>query len=164
MPSLALGSTWLSPLVGGVLLGVAACALLALAGRVAGVSGILSGLGRPSQGEEWGWRAAFTVGLLAGGVALLWLRPAAFSGSPRSLALLAVAGLLVGFGARLGGGCTSGHGVCGLGRLSGRSLAATLTFMATGAIAATIAGRISAPGAEAIAEAIAKPLVSKVIP
>jgi hypothetical protein len=147
MDRLEIGSAYLLPLAGGVLLGLAACALLFLSGRVAGLSGILAGLGRPSAGaSEWGWRAAFTVGLLVGGGALLALRPSSFAGSPRSLGVLAVAGLLVGFGARLGSGCTSGHGVCGLGRLSGRSAVATVTFMATGAVAAILGARLLGHG------------------
>jgi uncharacterized membrane protein YedE/YeeE len=77
----------------------------------------------------------FVVGLLVGGVLLFVLRPASLGAAPVSLPLAIVAGVFVGFGTRLGSGCTSGHGVCGLSRLSGRSLAATMTFMATGALA-----------------------------
>lgn len=130
--------TPLRALAGGALIGLATSALLALAGRVAGISGIVGGLLRPRAGE-WQWRAAFAAGLLAGGGALLALVPSAVAAPTRGLGVLAAAGLLVGFGARLGSGCTSGHGVCGLSRLSGRSLVATLTFMATGVLAATAA-------------------------
>ena len=108
--------------------------LLLLNGRVAGISGIVGGLVWP-RGSDSSWRVLFVVGLLAGGVALYMVRPATFGAAAVPLPLAVVAGLLVGFGTRLGGGCTSGHGVCGLGRLSARSLAATLTFMATGALA-----------------------------
>ncbi len=136
--------TPLSALAGGALVGLAASLLLYLSGRVAGVSGIVGGLVRPERGE-WGWRTAFTAGLLAGGVALMFASSmfsptaghALLAASPRGLGALAVAGLLVGYGARLGRGCTSGHGVCGLSRQSKSSLYATLTFMATGIATAT---------------------------
>ncbi len=129
-------STWISALAGGVLIGLAATLLLWLTGRIAGISGIVVGVLQPRQGEV-AWRAAFLVGLIAAGAAWLWLVPGAYT--PRQgfpPVLLVVAGLLVGFGTRLGNGCTSGHGVCGLGRLSLRSLAAVMTFMVT-AIATT---------------------------
>jgi uncharacterized membrane protein YedE/YeeE len=115
-------------LVGGLLIGLSASVLALGAGRVAGISGILGGLFTPGR-EGRGWRLQFLAGLGLGGLLLLALHPAVFASAPRSLPLLAGAGLLVGFGARLGGGCTSGHGVCGLSRLSGRSLLATLVFM-----------------------------------
>jgi uncharacterized membrane protein YedE/YeeE len=126
-----------SALAGGALIGLGASALLVLNGRIAGISGIVGGLLRP-RSEETSWRAWFVAGLLVGGIALLALRPASFGRSSASLPVAIVAGLLVGFGTRLGNGCTSGHGVCGLSRFSGRSLAATITFMATGAAAAFI--------------------------
>ena len=126
-----------SALGGGALIGISASMLLLLNGRVAGISSILGGLVRPRAGES-SWRALFIVGLLVGGVALYFVRPASFGAAPVSLPLAIVAGVLVGFGTRLGSGCTSGHGVCGLSRLSGRSLAATMTFMATGAMAAFV--------------------------
>ncbi len=120
------------PLAGGALIGTAAAALLALTGKTAGVSGILDGILRGEKGE-FGWKLAFVAGLLAGGAGLLWLRPESFPAAPSgSLGLAVAGGLLVGFGTRLGGGCTSGHGVCGLGRLSRRSLVGTLLFMAVG--------------------------------
>lgn len=120
-----------SALAGGALIGLAAALLILLNGRVAGISGIVGGLLAPRAGEV-GWRLAFVAGLL--------LSPLLFAlsvGLPAarieaSQALLVAAGLLVGFGTRLGSGCTSGHGVCGLARLSPRSLAATLCFMAAG--------------------------------
>lgn len=121
-------------LLGGALMGLAASMLLLFSGRVAGISGVAGGLFRPSAGDL-SWRVLFIAGLVAGGAVLLLVNPEAFHvGIHRSFAALAVAGLLVGFGARLGSGCTSGHGVCGLSRLSRRSLVATLTFMATGAL------------------------------
>src|SRR5687767_8938442 len=129
--------TPLSALAGGVLIGLASVWLLAANGRIAGVSGILHGLFAQPPGDR-PWRAAFVIGLVSAGIAwhLLGLAPAPRENFP--LGWAAAAGLLVGFGTRVGGGCTSGHGVCGLGRLSVRSLVAVATFMVTGAIATTI--------------------------
>ena len=121
---------WAS-LAGGVVLGLAAALFILLNGRVLGVSGILGGLARPRKGDL-GWRVVFVAGLLV--APSLW-RLFAEVPAPRidtSLAVLVIAGLLVGWGTRHAAGCTSGHGVCGLARLSRRSLAATLTFMAAG--------------------------------
>ena len=118
-------------LAGGLLIGLAAALFLLLNGRVAGISGIVGGLLRPVRGDI-GWRVAFITGLI--GAPLLYALVAALP-APRidaGLGTLAVAGLLVGVGMRYGGGCTSGHGVCGLSRLSPRSLAATLAFMGAG--------------------------------
>jgi LPXTG-motif cell wall-anchored protein len=127
-----------SALIGGALIGVAASILLLFSGRVAGISGVIGGLLLPKAGEI-GWRLAFVIGLALASVAMLLLAPDSFGASPRSLPLVVVAGALVGVGTRIGNGCTSGHGVCGLSRLSIRSLAATLTFMTTGVLAATAA-------------------------
>lgn len=128
--------TPLSALLGGALLGLSASALLVLDGRVAGISGILGGLFKPRAGEV-AWRIAFLGGLLAAGLVLAHLMPSAIR--PREAGVhgvgVVVAGLLVGVGTQLGGGCTSGHGLCGLSRWSGRSLVAVVTFMATGAVA-----------------------------
>jgi len=121
------------PLVGGLLIGAAASGLLLFNGRIAGISGIVAGI-LPPRGAEARWRLAFFLGLLVGGTLLRFTDPAVFGEPTRSLPALAVAGVLVGMGARIGNGCTSGHGVCGLARRSPRSLAATATFMATGAI------------------------------
>jgi uncharacterized membrane protein YedE/YeeE len=124
---------WAS-LAGGVLLGIASAAFILANGRILGISGILGGLLRPKTGDT-GWRIAFLLGMLAAPVTLQWLAPASFLSAPRieaSVAAVVVAGLLVGYGTRLGSGCTSGHGVCGLSRLSPRSLVATGTFMAAG--------------------------------
>jgi len=119
---------WPIALAGGVLIGLAACLLLLCNGRIAGISGILGGLLRRS--DDWAWRLAFLVGLMAAGAATMhWLGQA--TPSPASPPQLLLAGLLVGYGTSLGSGCTSGHGVCGLGRLSSRSLVAVLVFMAT---------------------------------
>ena len=120
-----------SALAGGALVGIAAAMLLLLNGRIAGISGIVGGLLKPAKGDL-AWRAAFALGLvLAPAVYELAADPA----PPRIEAgwgTLVLAGLLVGIGTRYGSGCTSGHGVCGLSRLSPRSLAATAAFMGAG--------------------------------
>jgi|1185.fasta_scaffold604228_2 uncharacterized membrane protein YedE/YeeE len=131
--------TPLRSLLGGMLLGLSASLLALGAGRVAGISGILGGLFTPGR-EGRGWRVQFLAGLGLGGVLLMVVHPAVFHSAGRSWPLLALAGLLVGFGARLGGGCTSGHGVCGLSRLSGRSLVATLVFMVTAMLTVLVIG------------------------
>jgi uncharacterized membrane protein YedE/YeeE len=122
---------WWIALAGGVLIGLSATALLWLNGRLAGVSGIVNGVLFRTSGDV-AWRLAFVLGLVIAGGLYMSLVPGA--PQPRtdfSRAGLVVAGLLVGFGTRMGNGCTSGHGVCGIGRLSSRSLVAVATFMAT---------------------------------
>jgi uncharacterized membrane protein YedE/YeeE len=124
--------TPIASLAGGALIGGAAALLWLALGRIAGISGILGGLAGAAAGDR-GWRAAFLAGLV--GAPLAW---ALLAGAPEvevaaGPLTLVVAGLLVGFGTRLGSGCTSGHGVCGLARLSPRSVAATAVFMATAA-------------------------------
>ncbi len=134
--------TPLSSALGGALIGLAASAMLLLLGRVAGISGIVGGLLKPRAGDL-GWRLAFVAGLLLAGVGGALLAPETVAVAiERPTWLLVLAGLLVGFGTRLGNGCTSGHGVCGLSRLSPRSLASVLTFMAVGAVVATVAGQL----------------------
>ena len=118
---------WAS-LAGGILIGAAASLLILLNGRIAGISGILGGLFRPKKGDI-GWRAAFIAGLI--GATLIYRL---FTELPAiqidaNNGVLIAAGLIVGIGTRYGSGCTSGHGVCGLSRLSPRSLVATITFM-----------------------------------
>jgi uncharacterized protein len=124
-------------LAGGVLIGLAASVLLIGYGRISGISGIASQLLLGKSGDR-AWRAAFLAGLLLAGVVAARLAPGASPASPRSLAAVAAAGLLVGIGTRLGSGCTSGHGVCGLSRLSPRSLVATLTFILSGVVTVTL--------------------------
>lgn len=121
---------WVS-LAGGVLIGVAAALLLLTNGRVAGISGILGGLLAPRRGET-AWRVAFIAGLFAAPLAMLLFGHAVERRIDADFAVLAVAGLLVGAGTSYGSGCTSGHGVCGISRLSPRSLAATAAFMLAG--------------------------------
>ena len=120
-----------SAFAGGLLIGLAAAWLILVEGRVLGAAGVLGGLLPPREGD-WGWRAALVAGLVA---APLIARPLLHGSVPvieAGAATLVAGGLLVGFGTRLGSGCTSGHGVCGLARLSPRSLAATVAFMAAG--------------------------------
>ena len=124
--------TPLSAAVGGALIGLSAVLLMLLTGRIAGISGIFSGL-LNLRGEDKGWRIAFIAGLIlapiiAGAIRYGMAAPAL----PANWVIITAAGLLVGFGTRLGNGCTSGHGVCGVARLSPRSIAATALFMASG--------------------------------
>jgi uncharacterized membrane protein YedE/YeeE len=126
MPSTSI----LMPLTGGLLIGLSATFLLLLNGRIAGISSIVGGLW-PSRRGNISWRWLFTLGLLAGGGTLWAFHPDAFGQTRASLAVLAFSGLLVGFGAGISNGCTSGHGVCGLSRRSLRCLVATLVFIAT---------------------------------
>ena len=129
----------LSGLIGGVLIGLSAVWLMATLGRISGISGILSGLLLERPAGDSAWRLAFLLGLISGPVILILLGGGLgnVSGSPNevigepvgSVGLMLLAGLLVGVGTGIGNGCTSGHGVCGLARLSPRSLAATLTFL-----------------------------------
>ena len=121
---------WAS-LAGGVLIGIAAAMLLLLNGRIAGVSGIMGGLLMPAR-EDVAWRVAFLIGLLAAPIAFYALGKYPIPRIDAGFGTLVIAGLLVGAGSSYGAGCTSGHGVCGLSRLSGRSLVATLAFMAAG--------------------------------
>lgn len=124
------------------MIGLASAALLLTHGRIAGISGVTGSLLQPTTRDR-GWRYAFLGGLVVSGLFASVVAPSAIGGSVRSLPLVLVAGLLVGFGTRLGGGCTSGHGICGLSRLSARSLVAAVTFISTGAITAMIAGGAS---------------------
>ena len=126
------GFTPLAAAVGGVLIGIAAALLVLLQGRIAGISGIVGGLLERRATGDTGWRIAFVAGLLLAPLLYRLLAELPASRVEAGWGTLVVAGLLVGFGTRLGSGCTSGHGVCGLSRLSPRSLAATLAFMGAG--------------------------------
>ncbi len=139
----AMPSSWLFALAGGAMIGGAAALLLLTHGRIAGISGVLGSLLPPGAAPDRGWRLAFIGGLLAAGLIGAAVAPTAVGASVRTLPVVIVAGLIVGFGTRLGSGCTSGHGVCGLSRLSPRSMVAVATFMTTGAITAMIAGGVS---------------------
>ena len=124
----------LMPLTGGILIGIAASMMLLFSGRIAGISGIFGGM-LFQQGEERAWRLSFVVGLIAGGILLYTINAEVFENSSgRGILAVNIAGLLVGIGTRIGGGCTSGHGVCGIGRLSIRSIVATVTFVFAGMI------------------------------
>ena len=118
-------------LIGGVLIGIAVAMFVLLNGRIAGISGVLGGLLMPRRGDI-GWRVAFVAGLVAAPLLYQLFFGPANTHINAGFGTLAVAGFLVGIGTRYGSGCTSGHGVCGLSRLSPRSLVATLTFMAVG--------------------------------
>lgn len=123
-----------SSLSGGIILGVASALFILINGRVLGISGILGGLLPPKSGDTF-WRLAFLAGMFASPWVFNILAPADFITTPQidaDLVMLVIAGLLVGIGTRYGSGCTSGHGVCGLSRMSPRSLVATLSFMAAG--------------------------------
>ncbi|WP_299483567.1 YeeE/YedE family protein [uncultured Roseibium sp.] len=127
--------TPLQSLTGGMLIGLAAVALMMMHGRIAGISGIVNGLLTLQLNKDWAWRAAFLAGMILSPLILL-----VATGRlpdiqiPVAAPLLAVGGFLIGIGVTLGSGCTSGHGVCGMSRLSKRSIAATLTFMVTAVI------------------------------
>lgn len=120
----------IAALGGGALIGLASIILFMAIGRIAGVSGILGNLIAP-PGSETGWRLAFLVGIALGALLMAKLLGGFVPQLATGGVALVIAGLLVGYGTRLGAGCTSGHGICGLGRLSPRSLAAVLVFMAS---------------------------------
>ena len=129
--------TPLSAAIGGGLIGAASVLLILLTGRIAGISGIFGGLLNPAQDK--GWRIAFIVGLiLAPLLSGLFGHAMPAPQLPASWTVIIAAGLLVGFGTRLGGGCTSGHGICGMARLSGRSITATVIFMLTALVTVAI--------------------------
>ncbi|EHU4955266.1 YeeE/YedE family protein [Vibrio parahaemolyticus] len=122
-------------LFGGILLGISATILLLVNGKIAGISGIMNGIISPKKGD-YSWRLLFAVGMIAGGlISVLMLGVAVPSTANLSLGMVIAAGLLVGIGTRLGNGCTSGHGICGMGRLSKRSIVATCVFMAVAGLA-----------------------------
>lgn len=133
--------TPVSGLVGGVMIGLASVMLLWLNGRIAGISGIVGGM-VSQKGSEFGWRAMFVAGLLLGAFGYALYNGGLPVAIPASIPVLVVAGLLVGFGTRLGSGCTSGHGVCGIGRLSKRSIVATITFMVVAAATVFVANHV----------------------
>jgi len=128
----------LMPLTGGILIGISASMMLLFSGRIAGVSGIFGGM-LFQQGKERAWRLSFITGLIGGGILLYAINAEFFENSSgRGLLAVNIAGFLVGIGTRIGGGCTSGHGVCGIGRLSVRSIVATVTFVFAGMVAVVL--------------------------
>ena len=128
--------------IGGLLIGVAAAGLLIFHGRIAGISGIAGGIFRREPGDI-SWRVMFLVGLLAAGFGWSFFFPQAYLVEiNRSPYALVVAGLAVGIGTQVGGGCTSGHGVCGIGRLSKRSTVATISFMITAALTVFVVNQV----------------------
>ncbi len=137
---------WFYAILGGVLIGGGSSLLLLFKGRVFGVSGVIGGVLRPRQGDVQ-WRLAVLSGLVVGGAILRMTSVGAFDASyPRPAVVAVVAGLLVGFGTRLGNGCTSGHGVCGISRFSVRSIAATLVFVLSGMLTATVVTLVTRGG------------------
>jgi len=133
--------SWTNPLLGGLLIGVAVSLNLLGNGRITGMSGLMSGmLDSKERREPWRW--FLLLGLLFAGIQAHFLLPDAFTQTEQPLWLLGLAGLLVGFGTRVGGGCTSGHGICGVSGLSPRSLVATATFMAFGVLTRTLIVRL----------------------
>ena len=135
--------TLLNPVIGGILIGLASLLATVLSGKIPGISGVFGRLLVPATPDKM-WRVVFLAGLI-GGAALsfqLW-QSAALYRPLRPLAVMAIAGLLVGFGTRLGGGCTSGHGVCGVGIGAKDSIAATLIFMAVGIVTVFIYHRVT---------------------
>ena len=140
------GFTPISAGVGGALIGASAVLLMALNGRIAGVSGIVAGVMAPLRGEgraDFSWRLAFAAGLILAPLLVGLVQGSTIEiSAPHPLWMMAIGGVLVGYGTRLGSGCTSGHGVCGVARLSKRSLAATAMFMATAIVTVFIVNRI----------------------
>ena len=133
-------SDWIHGLIGGSLIGLGSILALAASGKVPGISGVVARLLKPKTGDI-AWRALFLLGLIVGaGISFACYAPAAVFEIPggRTLPVLAIAGLIVGFGTRIGGGCTSGHGVCGIGSGARDSIIATITFMAAGIITVLI--------------------------
>lgn len=121
-------------IIGGLLIGLAAVLLMYFNGRIAGISGIASTLLRWPPAADWSWRVAFIAGLIAAPIAIASQSGPITIDFSASLPIIAIAGFLVGFGSGIGSGCTSGHGVCGISRLSKRSILATLVFMSAGVL------------------------------
>ncbi len=125
--------SWMRAAIGGVMIGLAASLMFVFNGRIAGISGVLGGLVLDRKSAETPWRSLFLGGLMLGALLVGLLRPdLAAKGLQTGWIGMIAAGLIVGFGTRMGGGCTSGHGVCGIARISRRSMVATCTFMAAG--------------------------------
>lgn len=133
-----MNSAYLNALIGGLIIGLATVLMMHLNGRIAGVSGIVNGIFKYIR-QDWAWRVFFVAGLIIGGLVMRNFYPEGLADtSSTPWTTLVAAGLLVGFGTIMGTGCTSGHGVCGLSRLSIRSIVATLTFIGTGMLTLAI--------------------------
>ncbi len=129
---------WINALIGGVLIGISASLMLLFNGRVTGISGIIAGALKTVKGDH-AWRFSFIAGLLAGGLYLRISHPQMLASAlDTNYIKVSIAGLLVGYGTVLGGGCTSGHGVCGISRLSTRSIVATLVFVGVGVLTVSL--------------------------
>jgi len=128
--------TPVSAAIGGVLIGLGGLCLYLFLGRIAGISGIVAGAMQQAEGRNW--RLAFIIGLLLGPTAVYWLDPSLSFHTPNLSVVVVLAGLLVGLGTRWGSGCTSGHGVCGVSRMSPRSIVATVLFMLVGVLVASL--------------------------
>lgn len=137
--------TPISAAIGGVLIGLAAAILLVFNGRIAGISGILGGLLKPIKGDT-AWKVAFVIGLMIAPAIFIWFAYTPEVNIATSTPILIVAGLFVGFGTRLGSGCTSGHGICGMARFSGRSIVAVLIFMIVAFVTVALANHFGLRG------------------
>jgi uncharacterized membrane protein YedE/YeeE len=135
--------TPLPALLGGALIGLAVSLVFLTHGRAAGISGLWAGLWAPTSPDDRSFRIWFFLGLIGTGLVVRAVAPAALTPLAAPLGLTVASGLLVGYGTRLGGGCTSGHGVCGISRFDVRSIAATLTFIGTGALAVLLMRSLS---------------------
>lgn len=128
----------LNALIGGLIIGFSVSLMLLFNGRVTGISGILGGIVSPKR-KDLDWRISFILGLLSGGALLFYLQPALFENLSKASSIdYIIAGLFVGFGTLLGNGCTSGHGVCGISRLSIRSILSTITFIFFGVLSVIV--------------------------
>ncbi|MEY0858299.1 YeeE/YedE family protein [Providencia alcalifaciens] len=137
--------TPISAAIGGVLIGLAAAILLVFNGLIAGISGILGGLLRPIKGDT-AWKAAFIIGLMIAPLLFTWFAYTPEVNITASVPVLILAGLFVGFGTRLGGGCTSGHGICGMSRFSRRSIVAVIIFMLVAFVTVALANQYGLRG------------------
>lgn len=137
--------TPISAAIGGVLIGIAAAILLIFNGRIAGISGILGGILKPTQGDT-AWKIAFVLGIIVSPLLFMWVAYTPEVNIAASTPVLIIAGLLVGFGTRLGSGCTSGHGICGMARFSRRSIVAVLVFMVVAFVTVAISNHFGLGG------------------
>ncbi|EPL6454156.1 MULTISPECIES: YeeE/YedE family protein [Providencia] len=137
--------TPVSAAIGGVLIGVAVAILLVFNGRIAGISGILGGILKPVKGDT-AWKVAFILGIIISPLLFMWVAYTPEVNIAASTPVLIIAGLLVGFGTRLGSGCTSGHGICGMARFSRRSIVAVLIFMVVAFVTVAISNHFGLGG------------------